>query len=419
MWSEKRIPSSSMAESTSLQVAASRCHASAKPLANDLPATDDESSRPLDSHTGTSHSFRRYWALILSILAASGALMAIYSWLSGSIDPKPGAALAVVTVPWLLRTFSSGRHFQYTAWIIVALVVPLMYPHLFVRIGDFQLSSLIVPAVMFIMFAMGTQMSLADFRGIALMPKGVVVGLFAQFTIMPLLGAALARLLNLSPELAAGVILIGSCSSGLASNVMAYIAKANLALSITLTATATAIAPFITPLWMKLLVDETVPVHVGNMVLEILKLTIIPVAAGLLFNRFISNRSKFVDSAMPVLAMAGIVYYTMVTTALGRESLLQAGAVLICAAAVHNLGGYLLGYWLARLSRLDEQSCRALAFEVGMQNGGMAVGLAKEMNRLATVGLAAIVFSPWMNISGSILANYWRSRPVDGDSASR
>lgn len=398
-------------DSTSYQVLPSRCGETIEQLMEDTSTSVTAEGRAKLNAAVADRLFRSSAAL-LSIVMATSATISMASWLTGLFDPRPAACLSVAMGPLLIGAFSWGRGLGYTMWIVAAVAVPLMYPQPFVRIGGFELASLIVPVIMFIMFAMGTQMSLSDFRGVVQMPRGVVVGLVGQFTIMPLLGGALARLPGLTPELAAGVILIGSCSSGLASSVMAYLAKANLALSITLTAVGTALAPLITPFWMKLLVDATVPINAGEMMFDIVKLTILPVTAGLLFNRYLIGRWRFVDSAMPVLAMSGIVYYTLVSTALGRESLLRVGIVLVLAAIVHNLGGYVLGYWLARLARLDEQSCRTVALEVGMQNGGMAVGLAKEMNRVATVGLAAIVFSPWMNISGSLLANYWRRRPV-------
>jgi BASS family bile acid:Na+ symporter len=118
---------------------------------------------------------------------------------------------------------------------------------------------------------------------------------------------------------------------------------------------------------------------------------------------------------MPVASMAGIVYFTTVTTAAGRDNLLQVGMLLFLAAAMHNAAGYGFGYWLSRASGLDKNSARSVAFEVGLQNGGMASGIAGAMGKLGTMGLAAAIFSPWMNVSGSVLANYWRKRPVNSD----
>jgi BASS family bile acid:Na+ symporter len=138
------------------------------------------------------------------------------------------------------------------------------------------------------------------------------------------------------------------------------------------------------------------------------------VIAGVVYHR-VTLPFQRLEALMPLLSMAGIVYFTTVTTAAGRDNLLRVGALLFCAAALHNAAGYGFGYWLSRASGLDKNSARSVAFEVGLQNGGMASGLAGAMGKLGTVGLAAAVFSPWMNISGSVLANYWRRRPPNGN----
>jgi BASS family bile acid:Na+ symporter len=259
---------------------------------------------------------------------------------------------------------------------------------------------------------MGTAMSLNDFAGVVKMPKAVLVGLVCQFTIMPFVGFALAGIFGFPPEIAAGVILIGSAPSGLASNVMSFLANANLALSITLTAVATLMAPFMTPLMMKLLAGQYVAVDVWAMMWDIVKMVILPIAAGLLFNRVLKGRAKWLDTAMPLVSMIGIALIITIITAAGRESLLTIGLTLILAALIHNSTGYFLGYWLCRLIRMDERSCRTIALEVGMQNGGLASAIALQMGKVATVGLAPAVFGPLMNITGSSLATWWRGKPI-------
>jgi bile acid:Na+ symporter, BASS family len=323
---------------------------------------------------------------------------------------------------------------------------------------------------------MGIQMSIRDFTGLATTGKGVLIGLFCHFSVMPLMGFLLTRLFHFEPEIAAGIILIGSCSSGLASNVMVYLARANLVLSVIVTAMATLAAPFLTPLLMKLLAGTLIEVKFINMMMEIIKIVIVPIGAALLHDylklasprgwkivtgiciagaiyllalsfglhawmvanvstelkesfevfgflfgaaivgvlyHLAANRFKKLDAVMPYLSMFGIVYFTTVTTAAGRENLLNVGFLLFIASVIHNGAGYFFGYWLSRLFGLDVNSSRTIAFEVGLQNGGMASGIAGSMGKLGTVGLPAAVFSPWMNISGSILANYWRRHPVD------
>jgi BASS family bile acid:Na+ symporter len=289
---------------------------------------------------------------------------------------------------------------------------------------------------------------------------------------MPLVGYGLTKLFHFPPEIAAGVVLIGACSSGLASNVITYLARANLPLSVTLSMLGTVMAPLATPMWMKLLAGEYVPIDFFDMMMSVVKIVLVPVGAAMLhdylkFATPAGRRAVFfagglgvgylamlvsgtfgfgtpqtvvaflasavvagivyhymtialpaLDRAMPLLSMAGIIYFTAITTAVGRDNLLAVGAMLFVAAILHNGFGYMLGYGFARLCGLNRTDARTLAIEVGMQNGGMAGGIAADMGKLGTVGLAAAIFSPWMNVSGSILANYWRRRlPKDLPSA--
>lgn len=382
------------------------------------------------------------------------------------------SVIASVLIALGLGSVEKLKSFQFTVWIIAAIVCGISFPMAFLKWGDFDLRNkyLILTIVQLVMFGMGTQMSLKDFTGIKTMGKGVLIGIVAQFTIMPFSGYFLTRVFNFEPEIAAGIILIGSCSSGLASNVMVYLAKANLALSVTLTAVATMLAPIMTPFWMKMLAGTYVHVDFINMSMEIVKIVIVPIGAALLFDAYTHGNAKLrkiidivfyiaicllivqiiviikthihdnlkqifelvnyllgaivvgklyfhlhkffptIRKIMPLLSMGGIIYFTLVTTAASRDNILAVGIFVLMACIFHNTLGYTLGYWFGRLLKLDEDSCRTVALEVGLQNGGMATGLAGVMGKLATVGLAAAIFSPWMNISGSILANYWRRR---------
>jgi len=330
---------------------------------------------------------------------------------------------------------------------------------------DLRNKHLILVVIQLVMFGMGTHMRLADFNGIASTGKGVLVGLLCHFSIMPLMGVLLTKVLSFEPEIAAGIILIGSCSSGLASNVMVYLAKANLVLSVIVTALATLVAPVMTPLLMKLFANTLIDVKFFSMMTEIIKIVIVPISAALLhdylknatttqarkihmlaalaaawmllvlfqllpvpevfatlslqfagailvglgYNRLQKNIPSL-DTIMPKFSMAGIIYFTLVTTAAGSESLMKVGGLLFIASVIHNAAGYFFGYWISRGVGMDIASSRTIAFEVGLQNGGMASGIAGSMGKLGTVGLPAAVFSPWMNISGSILANYWKHR---------
>lgn len=391
---------------------------------------------------------------------------------------KPAAVFLAISFAIGMGAIPALRGFRYTAWIIAAVVAAMIYPAAFLRVGDFDLRNrwLILIIVQLVMFGMGIQMSLKDFSGIASTGKGVLIGLLCHFSIMPLMGFLLINIFEFQPEIAAGIILIGSCSSGLASNVMVYIARANLVLSVVVTAMSTLAAPFATPLLMKLFAGTLIEVKFINMMMEIIKIVIVPIGAALLHDYLksaspkgvrvvqllfaisalwlialplglwqffqnnissaplmetlevlgffcgafiigvlyhqLSKTSEKVDGYMPLLSMFGIIYFTTVTTAAGRENLLQVGGLLIICSVLHNAAGYFFGYWLSRLFGLDKPSSRTVAFEVGLQNGGMASGLAGSMGKLGTVGLPAAVFSPWMNISGSLLANYWRRRAL-------
>ncbi len=422
--------------------------------------------------------FRR----ICLVLAAAGLLTFVVGLIGANPALwQPAAVVASIGLAIGLGALPGLASYQFTAWILATVVCGLLYPHEVIHWGDVDLTNkwIRLLAVQMVMFGMGTQMGVRDFAGVLKQPWGVAVAVMSQFTVMPLTGWALTKVFPLEPEIAAGVILIGACSSGLASNVMCYIAKANLPLSVTATACTTMLAPLMTPLWMKLLAGTLVEISFVGMMTEIIKIVLVPIGAGLLhdylkwaspaatrrlklaqavcgtavvvlfltrdrwgalppnvallielfgfllgavaFGVFYHQLTKLLpklDGWMPVASMMGIMYFTSVTTAVGRDHLMRIGGVLFLVAALHNAFGYILGYWLGRAGGLDKNSARTIAIEVGLQNGGMASGLAGAMGKLATVGLAAAVFGAWMNISGSILANYWKRRPVDPGPAS-
>jgi BASS family bile acid:Na+ symporter len=360
---------------------------------------------------GEKNKFMSRITKTLLVLSIFFFLITIYLFFIGQGSQMgPFMVLFFLFLALGIRGTNRFKGLSFTVLIFAAVSLSMYYPQSFIQVGDFQLKKLIVPLLQVIMFGMGTAMSFNDFYGVVKMPKGVVVGLICQFTIMPVLGFTLATLFNFPPEIAAGVILIGSSPSGLASNVMAYLAKANIALSVTLTAVATLIAPFMTPILMKYLAGSFVPIDFISMMISIVKIVILPIALGLIFNHFFHGKAKWLDKTMPIISMGGIALIIMIITAAGRDDLLTIGILLIIAAIIHNLMGYLLGYWGCRLLNMKEQDCRTIALEVGMQNGGLASGIALEMGKISTVGLAPAIFGPWMNISGSSLATWWRDR---------
>jgi BASS family bile acid:Na+ symporter len=366
------------------------------------------------------------------------------------------------------------RKYAYTIWIFAAVTVSMTYPQFFRYVGSFELKKLIVPLLQIIMFGMGSQLSLKSFGDVIKMPYGVIIGIICQFTIMPFVGFFIAKTFGFPPEIAAGIILIGSAPSGLASNVMSFIARANLALSVTLSTITTLLAPLLTPALMKLLAGQFVAVDFWDMMLDIINMVILPIIAGLMFHAIsyesstrrsiiiqgivylliiglknlmsfytqdtvlhvtaiklvkdilwffflpiagaiffkylLKGKKEWLNKALSLLSMLGIGFIITIITAAGRDSLLSIGILLIGACLIHNFTGYFLGYWFCKLIRMDEQSCRTISFEVGMQNGGLASGIALEMGKVATVGLAPAVFGPLMNITGSTLATWWRGK---------
>jgi len=322
---------------------------------------------------------------------------------------------------WLLTSFFISlalafrsskllRGLSYTVMIFAAVSLAMYHPQYFLYAGNYKLSKLILPLLQIIMFGMGTELSVKDFRDVIKMPRGILVGVICHYTIMPAIGFAIASIFNFPKEIAAGIILVGCCPSGLASNVMSYLAKANLALSVSVTAVSTLLAPLLTPLLMHLLAGQFLEIHFWQMFWDIIQIVIIPIGAGLLFHYIVHGRFSWLDKAMPLVSMIAIAFIITIITAAGKDSLMKVGLLLIVATFIQNTAGYTMGYWSARLLGLPEADCRTVSLEVGMQNAGLASGIAVIMGKIATVGLAATVFGPMMNITGSSLANWWHGK---------
>ena len=412
----------------------------------------------------------------LILISAASFLSSLYLLARDNV-----AAGGPILIAWFIalalgvRGFSTLKGFSYTIWIFTAVTTAMFYPQFFLSVGDFHLKLLIIPLLQVIMFGMGSQMSFDDFTGIIKMPKGVFIGVASHYMIMPLVGFGIAHIFNFSPEISAGIILIGCVPSGLASNVMSYISRANLALAVTIGAISTLLSPLVTPFLMKWLGGQYIEVNFWSMMLDILNMIILPVVAGFIFNLFSGSakdnqrskvmqlvayfliilmtnlvylKSKNVDftefimvfvkslgwfyllpmagalilrylmkgdnqwmgKVLSFISMFGIAIIITIITAAGRDSLLKVGVLLIITSFLHNITGYSLGYSISWLFGMPEKDRRTVAFEVGMQNGGLASGLALQMGKLATVGLAPAIFGPLMNVTGSALATWWRGR---------
>jgi bile acid:Na+ symporter, BASS family len=309
------------------------------------------------------------------------------------------------------------KGFSYTLMIFASVSLAIYYPNYFMSIGNFKLSAIIVPMLQLIMFGMGTELSLKDFSRIVQMPKGVIVGVTCHYIIMPMVGFGIAHMFNFPPEIAAGIILVGCCPSGLASNVMCYLSRGNLALSVSVTTVSTLVAPLLTPLLMRLLGGSLISIHFLDMVWEMVKMVVLPVALGVLIHYLLRDRAKWLNKVLPITSMIGIVIILVVIIAKGRDALLQVGGLIILATFIHNTFGYLLGYGSGRLLRFNERDSRTIALEVGMQNAGLASALASRISSNAAVALAPAVFGPMMNITGSLLSSWWHNREPKDDNS--
>jgi BASS family bile acid:Na+ symporter len=307
------------------------------------------------------------------------------------------------------------KGFSFPLIIFAVVSLSMYYPQYFVSVNGFKLSKLIIPLLQIIMFGIGSELSLKELATVFRTPKKILVGVVCHYTVMPLIGFCLVSVFSFPPEIAAGIILVGCCPSGLASNVMSYLARANLALSIAVTTVSTLLAPLFTPLLMRLLAGRLIEVHFWDLAWDTTKVVIFPILAGLLFHMLLRGKVKWLDKIMPLISMIGIALIIAVITAAGRDSLMKVGMLLILAVFIHNTLGFTLGYWFSRLLGFDEKDCRTISLEVGMQNSGLASGLALLLGGMATIGLAPAIFGPLMNITGSSLSTWWHGRLPKSD----
>ena len=259
-----------------------------------------------------------------------------------------------------------------------------------------------------VMFGMGLTLNLGDFKIVFSHPKDVVIGCLAQFTIMPMLAWLLARLFALDDALALGVVLVGCCPGGTASNVITYLAKGDLALSVGMTGVSTILAPLLTPLLTWLLADKTVDVDVASMFLSILWVVILPIIAGIIIKRMFPRFSSEAVDYLPALSSVAIALIVAIVIAANAEKLMTGGALIVLVVMLHNLCGLALGYTLGLLLRLPLPKRKAISIEVGMQNSGLASSLAAM--HFAAYPMATIpgaIFSVWHNISGAIVARIY------------
>ncbi len=260
-----------------------------------------------------------------------------------------------------------------------------------------------------VMFGMGLTLKASDFSEVFMHPKDVAIGALCQFTIMPLLAFLLTKLFGLQPELAIGVILVGTCPGGTSSNVMTYLSGGDVALSVSMTAVSTILAPIMTPLLTLLYAGQTVNVNVTAMFISVIKVVLVPILLGLAVNRLLGKTTEKLVKVLPLISTTAILMIIAAVVSANSARLMTVGFLVVAVVISHNLLGYAAGYGIARLLRMDTAKCRAVSIEVGMQNSGLATGLAAA--HFAQYPLAVIpgaVFSVWHNISGAFLAWFYK-----------
>jgi len=269
-----------------------------------------------------------------------------------------------------------------------------------------QLESLIVPLLASIMFMMGLTLTRVDFQRVVADPRPVMVGVACQFVIMPLLALTLATMLQLSTQLTAGMVLVGSCAGGTASNVITYLARGDVALSISMTVASTLVGVVATPLLCSFYLSQTVAVDALGLLVSIVQLVLLPVMLGYAFNSWLPGPVARLQPILPGASIFSILTIIATVVALNAERLLDVGPLVMVAVVLHNCLGLLGGYLMGQLLGFNLRQSQTLAIEVGMQNSGLGVALALQFFS-ATAALPGAIFSVWHNISGSILASYW------------
>lgn len=262
-----------------------------------------------------------------------------------------------------------------------------------------------------VMFGMGLTLRASDFAEVFRRPKDVVIGAVCQFTLMPLLAFLLTKLFRLEPELAIGVILVGTCPGGTSSNVMTYLSGGDVALSVSMTSVSTLLAPLMTPLLTLLYAGQTVNVRVLAMFVSVIRVVLLPIVLGLIVNYFFRSLTERLVRVLPLLSATAIILIIAAVVSANAARLMRSGLLIVAVVICHNLLGYCTGYAAAKLTGMDRTKCRAISIEVGMQNSGLATSLAAThfvQYPLATIPGA--VFSVWHNISGALLADFYKSQ---------
>ena len=411
---------------------------------------------------------------IKMFLALAGLLaIAEILLLSSSNANLPVSGLVLFGLFYLLafaaQKSEKFKGLSFTLQIFAFVSFTLYFPEMFTDWG-FNTNKLIVPSIQVIMFGMGTKLNLRDFVKEFSKPLPVIAGTIMVFVMMPLAAIFIITVWDFPPEVAAGIILVGACPGGVASNVMTYLAKGNLALSVTITTFATLLAPIVTPLLMKLFAGQLIEVNVVDMMLSIVNMILIPIFAGIVANKLLYGKLEWVkkdsnmvllgvatfiaglilifipfpevvsslqtglilvawavtivsitiiyirrtngpenwmDMVLPKLSLGAIMLYIVIVAAHNKATLLSIGPALFVATIAHNTIGLLMGYFGSKALRFSDADVRAITLEVGLKNSGLAVGLAYDVLKSTAAALAPLIFGTWMNIAASTIASFW------------
>jgi len=301
-----------------------------------------------------------------------------------------------------LRFLNTAVTNYFTFWIIIFSVYAYLTPAPFAG-----LTYLIIPLLGIIMFGMGMTLTAGEFRSVLRRPRDVGIGVGLQYGIMPALGFALAWMFGLDPALAAGVVLVGSCPGGTASNVMTFLARGDLALSVTMTSVTTVLSPILIPLLMYVFAGQWIDVPVLKLFKSVVEIILLPVALGVGLRTLLQDKIRFIMPILPAVSAFAIIFIVGVIVAANAPAIATVGALISLVVIIHNVLGLAIGYGAARLSGMNEAAARAVSLEVGMQNSGLAVALANSYFG-ALAALPGAVFSICHNISGSAIAWWWR-----------
>ncbi|MFC7322778.1 bile acid:sodium symporter family protein [Halobacillus campisalis] len=311
-----------------------------------------------------------------------------------------------------LDKISSFVGSTFAVWVLSAAILAFIFPEGFTWIAPY-----IVPLLGIIMFGMGLTLTKSDFKAVFQRPLDVAVGVGAQFLLMPLLAFLLVTILPVSPEVAVGVILVGCCPGGTASNVMTYLSKGDTALSVAITSVSTLLAPILTPALMLLFASQWLPVSASDMFLSIVNVVLLPIILGLIVRGILGTKVEAGIKSVPLISVIAIVAIVAAVISANQQQIVETGLIIFAIVVLHNLLGYVMGYGLGKMFGMDASKKRAVSIEVGMQNSGLGASLAAvHFSPLAAVPSA--IFSVWHNISGPLIATIYRKQKNKESSSS-